>query len=286
MTDLWAETVPNWIVAGTGVATLGAAIAAATFAKRAADAGAAAASSTRDQADSAEAGLAHATRTARRQEEAVADQLTLTRQQAEHAETDARLSRRQAIESRLDARAPVVVPRSYLSPSGHLRISTPEDPEYDVVSQATFIDNPTSDTKFQVAVDVHLKNVSDQPALVEIGSYDGGSFLRQQQGEFYVIDPGETELLQWEREHLATEFSSEQAGRDISRSRMRVVLWVSDLAGEIRDTYTFDADLSFFRRAQDRLLVRTQPRVPWRESIAVLDPDRLYTRLDSERNAG
>jgi len=67
---------------------------------------------------------------------------------------------------------------------------------------------------------------------------------------------------------------------------MRVVLWVSDLAGEIRDTYTFDADLSFFRRAQDRLLVTPQPTVPWRETIAMLNPDRLYTRLDSERNAG
>lgn len=285
MTDLWAETVPNWIVAGTGVATLGAAIAAAVFAKRAAKAGAAAASSTRDQADTAKAGHTHATETAKRQEEATGDQLALARQQAARAEADARFSRRQAVESRLDARAPVVVPRGYLSPSGHIRISTQEDPDYAVIDEATFVDNPSSDAKFQVAVDLYVANVSDQPALVEIGSYDGGSFLRKQRGEFYVINPGENEVLMWEREYSATEFGSEESIGDASRSRMRVVLWVSDLAGEIRDTYTYDADLSFFRRAQDRLLVTPQPTVPWRETIAKLNPERLYARLDSERNA-
>lgn len=262
MTDVWAETIPNWVVAGTGVLTLAAAIFAAHFAWKAANA-------TRDQATTGE------------------DQLKLARQQADAAEAEAQRMNRQAAEARLDTRAPTIIARAFLPVEELLMAQAVPAQEFHPVSPESFAAGGSDDAiiTFRTGVRIVLENVSDKPARVKISDLDGGSIVNGPPGNSYVLGPHEQEKVMWQRTVLSAELYADGGLEDPRRSFMRVALWVWDMGAEVRDTHHFDADLRFYARAEGRLLASPQLVTPWNEHVATLDPDRFYARLDADRGA-
>lgn len=262
MTDVWAETIPNWIVAGTGVFTLTAAICAALFAWNAANA-------TRDQATTAD------------------DQLKLARKQAGAAEAEAQRIIRQATESRLDTRAPTIIARASLPVEELLMAQAVPIQKFEPISHKAFNAGGSDDAiiTFRTRVRIVLENVSDKPARVEIADLDGGSTVKGAPGNSHVLGPHEQENFMWQRTVTSAELFADGGLEDPRRSFMRVALWVWDMGGEVRDTHRFNADLRFYFRAASQLVASQQLATPWTEHVATLDPDRFYARLGTDRTA-
>jgi hypothetical protein len=259
MTDVWAETIPNWVVAGTGVLTLAAAVFAARFAWNAANA-------TRDQATTAD------------------DQLKLARRQAGAAEAEAQRINRQATESRLDTRAPTIIARASLPVEELLMAQAVPAQEFEPVSHRAFVTGGSDDAiiTFRTRVRIVLENVSDKPARVEIRDLDGGSIVKGPPGNSYVLGPHEQKEVTWQRLLTSAELFADGGLEDPRRSFMRVTLWVWDMGSEVRDTHHFNADLRFYVRAASQLVASQQLENPWTEHVATLDPDRFYARLGTD----
>jgi len=232
-------TIPNWIVAGTEVLTLAAAIFAARFAWNAANA-------TRDQATTAD------------------DQLRLAHEQASAAEAGAQRIDRQATEYRLDTRAPTIIARASLPVEELLMAQAVPAQDFHPVSPESFTAGGSDEAiiTFRTRVKIVLENVSDKPARVAFASLDGGSIVNGPPENSYALGPNELNEVTWQRTVTSAELLADGGLEDPRRSFMRVALWVWDMGAEVRDTHHFNADLRFYVRAEGRLVASPQLKSP------------------------
>lgn len=276
--DLIGEGLPNWIMAITGVLTLGAAVAAALFARAAAKhAGAQVRESEKQtteahrQAELADVQASLARRTLRAQ--------TLEAQRQNEA---AHRAERRTLEARLDERMPFVIARAKLNYSNLFALSSGEDIWQTVTEQARI--PPRSAPTFSQEVIVTFENVSAVPARIDIIDAAHGEFSGLPLGEPLVVSPGAEAQQIWTRTIAGNLLFSEGATEDPSIWLFNIRFWVRDLAMLARDEYAFNGSLRHFSIDGSQLIVDPNVRDSWPagQNIAGLFPDRVYERLDAE----
>lgn len=288
----WNEVIPNWILAVAATLTLLVATAAALYAKGAADAakeqaGSAAAQLehakdvAREQARAAAAQLEHARDVAIAQASSAAEQLRLAEAQADLAKQDSAIMRRRTDESRLDARIPSVLARATL-PEQHLLYRSVDSANvWTSIDERTELPGTAADSRYVFRTVVHLvfENISDQPASIAFVDLAGGELSGMAQGTELVVAPHSASTQVWTRNVGSYSLvDPEDIGR-VENSWFRIEFWVRDLGMNVRDTYRFNAPLTYFERDGSRLIVQPYPAYAWDEQSAVPTPERVYERL-------
>lgn len=268
MTDFGWD--PNWIMAGTSILTLGAAIVAGRYAAKAAHWTRKQAEAGNEQVRIASDALAVA------QGEAHEAHVANDRQQEEAAAAYRRFA-----ESRLDSLVPVVF--GVARPVGTCLQVRRKDGSgqwtgwHDVTESHE--ETGGVDVVYRTTVNVELRNVSNQIARVAVVENANGENTLPP-GEF-TIPPGGTKSYTWTRHLTPVILETQEAIDDQKNWLFNQKLWVRDLGANVRDTYVFSGDLRFFGRDGSRLTI-TVPQSLWDENVAVPLRERVYERLVAE----
>jgi len=257
--DIGWVGIPNWVSASTAFLTLGAAVFAGIWARKAAH-------STKAQADSA----AEQSRIAAQQLEVALEDVEIARAEAARQNRAAVETSRRVAEARLDERIPRVFARA--TPIA-LEVRLPGN-EWDRVTGIREI--VTEPVIFKMSVNIHFQNVSREVARIAIVQPDKGEV---QGGIEKFILPGESEAFVWHKTISAEGLKTDEQIHEISYMRLR--FWVTDVGMDVRDEYVMTAELRHFARDGSRLLVSWQSEIPWSESVAVPISPRHYDRLDA-----
>lgn len=263
LVDILWEGVPNWAGIVIGFLTLIAAVAAAWFARSASRAAREQADAASQQTAAAIAQLELASAAARRAEE-----------QATEQDSALKAERRRGDQARLDALAPTVFalahwreprlgPRENRHPIKYIRELDPGD-----------------DQLFWVSIELEFHNVSEQVARVDITDADGGE-LSIPMGDPIFLRPGHIRRVTWNRSLHTSNLREQEALGLPQHSFFRAQFWVRDLGMNVRDTYTFSADLRHLTLDGSRLLISPNVPYPWAENVAEPTSARMYERLDA-----
>lgn len=279
------EQLPNWIAAIATVLALGAAIFAGVWARQAAK-------HTQRQADAAVEQVTIAR-----------DELDMARQEAKESRAAADMQQAQAAraerrleESRLDALAPVVYARASpgaagapgfppieyrelapgVPPAGYRAVPT-EEPNGVRLDQAD-----RRIWQFRITMSVLFENVSDHVARVEIPDTEDLVRFDPTSDSEFAIAPHRSHTLLWQRELLSGDLDGSAIDTP-DNTTFGVHFVVSDLAGNVRDSYDFNGNLRHFSRpsgSEASLVVHALPYMPpYNENIALPKGPRNYSRL-------
>lgn len=271
MSDFWGDVFPNWVIAGTSMGTLGAAIVAGYFAARAAH-------WTGAQAESSQKMVEIAKEDAER-----------SRQQIEFQVREAEYARQTQTRARLDQLAPVIIARARPGFDGDegcalfwRKMYEHAQPDNFVAVTEDFIVEGSELVGFQERATIEIENISAIPALIDfVDAWQYGQFDIPQ-GNTLTLKPGEKRSVRWWNVFSATD-AREQEGSEVSTllSLFRPKFWVRDLGMNVRDTYAFSAGFQYFTEDGSRLHVSALPAFPWNETTAQPCEDRRYERLEA-----
>lgn len=289
MVDLVGEGIPNWIMAVTSFFTLGAAIFAGVFARRAAHYTKEQAVASHEQVRIGDQALKIA------QEDALAAQDASLRQLRE-----AERAYRNFAESRLDALAPVILasaaPYDTATPQGYatklwLEVHRLEEPNtaggydrwssWEPVTNA-YYESGESGVEFRTQLVMRFNNVSDKVARISVIDPGNGEVQDLRSGTDLVLMPRETKSIVWIKRWGLGMLATEVGLNDAKNWLFNLEFWVRDLGMNVRDTHKFNGDLRLFERDGSRLLVKDKPYFAWAEDFATPLPGRVYERLAAE----
>ncbi len=288
MVGIWGEGVPNWIMAGSTFLTLGVAIVAAIYARRAAH-------WTKDQAVASE----RQAKSAREAVEVAQEDAEVAKATSERQRAEAERSHRLFMQAQLDALAPVIwakaSPTDQTPPGGDLFLWMRRDArnqgggmgEWEAVTEK--LELPREEKyRFKFSVHVAFRNVSDTVARIDILDSVRGQFHGFDDGgrPFTVVPPREERGIVWTREWSTDELLLDAAPFDPLDSTFRMHFEVRDQGRNVCDTYEFLTSLRFFSRDGSRLIVTPRRTFSNDEGVATLVPGRRYERLDDETAAG
>jgi len=272
-------SVTDWIAASTGVLTVGAAVVAGLYARRAAHWTKEQAQATAHQVELARAALVVAEQDAKDAHALAAHQM---------AESD-RTARRLA-EARVDAVMPTVLARATpgivgTDPGAFLEIARPSHPGqpypmWEPVEGPLEVRDTDDQVAFRMNVTVHLRNVSAQIAQVAVVDPAGGE-VSVRGGDAVLVLPGEEEEFTWSRTVSSAALRTEEEVNRPEVWLMNVRLWIRDLGMNAYDVVVFNGSLGFFSRDGSRLVVNPSPGYAWTANIGQPLPDRVYDRLNA-----
>lgn len=293
---------PDWIQAITSILTFLAAVAAGWYARRAAiytkqQATASdeqvriakdALDVTKGQAIAAESHGSDQVALARENLEIARREIQATQEAAQRQAEEAQASFKNYQESKLDAAMPVIL--ATVKRSGWF-LETKEawedgqwTPNWETFSQARYFEESQNHTViFRIRLNVHLENMSQQIARVDIVDSAHGE-VSVRGGTSIIVPPQQERIVTWTRTFTPVMLASEDEINDPKNWLFNMTLWVRDLGMNVRDTYKFNSDLRLFRRDGSRLLVLPTPEHDWNENVAQPLPQRVYERLESHRS--
>ncbi|NDK32439.1 hypothetical protein [Nesterenkonia haasae] len=282
MVDVWAEGVPNWIMAGSTLFTAGVASVAAFFAYRAANWTKKQAEASQDQVENARKALEVAHQDA---------EVAKATSESQRAEADR--SHRLLVQAQLDALAPVVLakasPTDQTPPGRHFFLWMRRDTRssggnlgaWKAVTEK--LELPREEKyRFKFSVHLAFENVSDAVARVDILDTTGGKFPDFREGTmpFTVVPPHEERGIVWTREWSSDGLLREGVPFDPMNESFHIRFEVRDQGLNVCDTYEFLTRLGFFSRDGSRLIVKPRRTFPNDEGVATPVPGRRYERLD------
>lgn len=277
MTDIVGEAIPNWIMAGTSLFTLGAAVTAGIYAGKAAHWTEKQAHASNAQVEIAKKALEIARAEAKDAQDA-----------ARRQELETQAAYRRYEESKLDSAMPVVL--ATVKRSGWF-LETKEawedgqwTPNWETFSQTRFFEEDQNyRIIFRIRLNVHLENTSQQIARVDIVDPAHGE-VTVRGGESIIVPPHQERVFTWTRTFTPLMLATDNDINDAKNWLFDLTLWVRDLGMNVRDTYKFNSDLRLFQRDGSRLIVRPTPEHDWNENVAQPLPERIYERLESNRS--
>jgi len=283
--DIVGEAIPNWIVAVTSVFTLGAAIFAGVFARRAAHYTRVQAVASHEQVRLGEESLRIAQ-----------DEMRTAQEAAEAQRQDADRAYRNFAETRLDPLTPVILATA--EPYDHYSNGFPDSKlwlecrrsvngsgswtPWEAVTE-TFEEppGPPGGLEFRTQLVVSFTNVSDQIARISLVNPGNGEIEEHRQGADIYIQPQEKKKVLWVKRWGLGMLATDEDVNNPANWLFNLEFWVRDLGMNVRDTYKFNGDLRLFERDGSRLVVRNEPPFPWDQDIATPMPGRTYERLDA-----
>lgn len=278
MTDIAWEGIPNWIVAGTSMLTLTAAVFAGVFAAKAAH-------WTKKQAEASDEQV----RIAERSVAIAHEEVQLAKAVAEDQRREAEDTYRRYAESRLDILAPVVLATAKMTrSSGALQVHLQDsDGTWEFAGTvAEDLEEPREQgILYRLRLAIHFSNVSDKIARISIIDSASGEFEQHRQGRDIIVPPRDTKKFMWMRSWSPAMLATDEDVHDPKNWLFNLKFWVRDLGMNVCDTYIFNGDLRFFSRDGSRLLVKSEPEIPWNEEIAIPLPGRVYERLVADASS-
>jgi len=276
--EIPGPSVPDWIVAGTSIATVLAAGGAGWYARQAAIWTGRQAASAAEQVTLAQDALTEAK-----------TQTTTAQAMADLEREEVRRSRRRLEEARYDAAMPSL--RVWATPGIHGDHGTSMSPDggkrWATIDRELTVTRPRDDLLFRRGVTVHLRNYSNQLAKVSIVEVGAGE-ASISQGNVLVIEPGATEIFTWTHVvamHQLTPDSLQDP--ELGLGGVRMTLWVRDNALTSYDVMKLNIGFSAFR-FKDSTLIVEPPSKAARGGIDwggwLLD-GRVYEALDARAKA-
>lgn len=265
------STVTDWIVAATGVLTLGAAVVAGIYAGRAAH-------WTKEQARSS----AEEVEIASNALEVAKNDAEVARSLADDQRREAALAARRLAEDRVDSLMPTVLIRA--TPGTREAGFVQEwrysglDREWRTLEEKLELTDEDRDAVVRLNVTFHLENLSERIARVVLVDGGGGEAdIHSPEG--VLLRPGAKESFSWSKAISANALRTQEEVDDVAIVRAK--LWVRDLAMNAYDVVDLVLDLRVFARDGSRLRVSPAASNAWRESVGTPMPERVYDRLDA-----
>lgn len=256
--DLWGEALPMWIASLTGLLTLVAAVAAALYARRAANA-------------------------AEMQAGAARDSLKESRAQAKSARDEAAAAERRQRETPLDAASPALLMQLVNKP---VEYRVPGEAWQEVLSFRSF--DHVVDREFRVRGDLTITNTSSVAAMIRFT--ETGSpypFEGTDEGEWWYLLPKEHRTLPWQRPFHSRDFQTTDMTQQIDQYRVEMEAVVRDIGQNIEDVYRLQTTyFNFFDATPTEIHVLPRPTDPWTVRALIPVGNRSYPRLDDTSRQG